>query len=147
MYNKDVPPFVHHGHVDVVQKHGHVFRPWWPKHFAPPLVQFVFNRFLKRAAGRGVGKGDFFHHFTVHVQGIKKHQGRHGLGCAGAPHLKTNKIEKRLVLILLVIVFKHKIKIKKYMFVYIHQSTLYEHVFSSCGRYWKLHNEYNQHVS
>ena len=77
----------------------------------------LFNRFLKRAAGRGVGKGDFFHHFTVYVQGIKKHQGRHGLGRAGAPHLKINKIEKRLVLIILVIVFKHKINIKKYMFV------------------------------
>ena len=33
------------------------------------------------------------------------------------------------------------------MFVYIQQSTWYEQVFSDCGRYWKLHNEYHQHVS
>ena len=32
------------------------------------------------------------------------------------------------------------------MFVYIQQSTWYEQVFSDCGRYWKLHNEYHQHV-
>ena len=44
--------------------------------------------------------------------------------------LKISKSKKTLVLIILVIVFKHKIKIKKNMFVYIQQSTLYEHVFS-----------------
>jgi hypothetical protein len=33
------------------------------------------------------------------------------------------------------------------MFVYIQWSTLYEHVFSYCCRYGKVHNEYHQHVS
>ena len=33
------------------------------------------------------------------------------------------------------------------MFVYIQQSKLYVHVFSDCCRYWKLHNEYHQHVT
>jgi hypothetical protein len=56
------------------------------------------------------------------------------------------KSKKTLVLILLAIVFPHQIKIKQYMFVYIQQSTLYEHVFSYCWRYWKVHNEYHQHV-
>jgi hypothetical protein len=62
-------------------------------------------------------------------------------------NVPESKIEKKaLVLIILVIVFKHTIKIKKDMFVYIQQSKLYEHVFSDCSRYWKLHNEYHQHV-
>ena len=49
-------------------------------------------------------------------------------------------------MILLAIVFTHQIKIQKYMVVYIQQTKLHNHVFSYKDRYWKLHNEYHQHV-
>ena len=62
----------------------------------------------------------FWFSFALSAAGLNIH-GR-------TPENQSNR--KKLVLIILVIVFKHKIKIQKYMFVYIQQSKLYEHVFS-----------------
>jgi hypothetical protein len=64
------------------------------------------------------------------------------------PPLQINQIEtKALVVIILVIVITHQMHRSNYMFIYIQHSKSSERVFSSCCRYWKLHNEYNQHVS
>jgi hypothetical protein len=65
-------------------------------------------------------------------------------------HLEINQIEKRLVLIILVIVFTHEIKIKKYISYTCNSqsdTSMYFHNVVGTGSYWKLHNEYNQHVS
>ena len=59
---------------------------------------------------------------------------------------KINQIKKAWVLIVLVLVLTHEIKRSKYMSVYIQQSKWHEPVCSYDGRYWKLYNEYHQHV-